>query len=76
MSVAPTATQTRESRAGLLWTALLAAYALVILFPVLWMALMTLKPPDADVRATDGVAVHADARSFRLRDRAEFPSGT
>jgi multiple sugar transport system permease protein len=46
MSVAPTATQTRESRAGLLWTALLAAYALVILFPVLWMALMALKPPD------------------------------
>ncbi|MFL5027090.1 MAG: hypothetical protein ACJ8DB_10955, partial [Microvirga sp.] len=46
MSVAPTATQTRESRAGLIWTALLAAYALVILFPVLWMALMALKPPD------------------------------
>ena len=33
MSVAPTATQTRESRTGLLWTAVALAYALVILFP-------------------------------------------
>src|SRR5215207_11429680 len=46
MSVAPTATQKSESRAGLLWTALLAAYALVILFPVIWMALMAVKPAD------------------------------
>ena len=46
MRTAPTIRQQRESRYGLLWTALLAAYAVIILFPVFWMVLMTVKPPD------------------------------
>jgi len=46
MSTTLTARQQRESRYGLLWTALLGAYAVIILFPVFWMVLMTVKPPD------------------------------
>ena len=36
-----------RGRTDLLWTSLVVLYAAVILFPVLWMLLMTVKPTDA-----------------------------
>jgi multiple sugar transport system permease protein len=36
-----------ESRPSLFWTAVAAVYAVLILFPMLWMATMMVKPTDA-----------------------------
>ena len=46
--MAATASSTAaRGRSGRVWTVLVAVYAAVILFPVIWMVLMAFKPADA-----------------------------
>ena len=42
-----TAASAIGDRRALLWTSLVVCYALIVLFPIFWMASMMFKPPDA-----------------------------